>query len=385
MAVDWKSLRPHVPAGGYATHAGEPPALVARPDERSLRSLVRETTEPLAVVGPAGSGKSSALSQLLREPLTQVGCVPVLLDHIRDELRGITLDAASESFFRAFTSPASFDDLMLAVTFFLALMQVGAASRGSGAHIDEPTRRARFMEVCKPYLGLSSHDQIRSLARDLRAALGVSQLVILLDGMERLPTETIRTDLERLLRMRAEFRVVAVLPAQVLYGPDAAWMTEQFRVYSVPPVVVTPANSPHAAAGRAFLREVLRTRVGDEGLRASADVLEAAISLSGGIPRTFLQLVQDSAMYARLAGRDALRESDLTAAVKDQRQSLRRLLDQGDKQEILRADGTDGAEIPRDRRARLIASGLILEYEEDGELVVHPAPILEPILRRPAA
>jgi hypothetical protein len=162
-------------------------------------------------------------------------------------------------------------------------------------------------------------------------------------------------------------------------------MTEQFRVYSVPPVVVAPTNSPHAAAGRAFLREVLRTRVGDEGMRASADVLESAISLSGGIPRTFLQLVQDSAMYARLAGREVLRETDLTAAVKDQRQSLRRLLDQGDKQEILRADGTDGAEIPRERRARLIASGLLLEYEEDGELVVHPAPILEPILRRPAA
>lgn len=385
MAVDWKSLRPHVPAGGYATQAGEPPALVARPDERSLRTLLKETTEPVAVVGPAGSGKSSTLSQLLREPLTHVGCVPILLDHIRDELKGITLDASIEDSFRAFTSPTSFDDIMRAMMFFLALMQVSVASRGSAVNIDEPTRRARFQEVCKPYLGLSSHDQIRSLARDLRAALGVSQLVILLDGMERLPSETIRADLDRLLLMRSEFRVVAVLPAQVLHGPDAAWMTEHFRVYSVPPVVVAPSDAPQAAAGRAFLREVLRTRVGDEGMRASADVLESAISLSGGIPRTFLQLVQDSAMYARLAGREVLRETDLTAAVKDQRQSLRRLLDQGDKQEILRADGTDGAEIPRERRARLIASGLLLEYEEDGELVVHPAPILEPILRRPAA
>jgi hypothetical protein len=379
MAVDWKSLRPHVPASWDAAGSGGLPVYVPRPENHSLDALIRETTEPVAVVGPAGSGKSSALGRVSAEHISGVVFVPVLTDHAREYFLSLPPGEPDDLAFRALVTPASVSDVLLATEHVLgrALLARGIPD-ASGSH-DPSAWDVRTRK------GLSNLDAVRSLAREWRRVRGASQLVLLLDGMERLPAETIRADLERLLLLREELRVVAVLPAQVFYGPDGAWMTEQFRVYSVPPVVVAPTNSPHAAAGRAFLREVLRTRVGDEGMRASADVLESAISLSGGIPRTFLQLVQDSAMYARLAGREVLRETDLTAAVKDQRQSLRRLLDQGDKQEILRADGTDGAEIPRERRARLIASGLLLEYEEDGELVVHPAPILEPILRRPAA
>lgn len=379
MAVDWKSLRPHVPASWDAAGSGGLPVYVARPESHSLDALIRETTEPVAVVGPAGSGKSSVLGRVSAERISGVVFVPVLTDHARPFFLSLPPGEPDDPAFYALVTPASASDVLLATEHVLSRALLARGTADSSGSLGPSARDERFRK------GLSNLDAVRSLAREWRKVRGASQLVLLLDGMERLPSETIRADLERLLLLREELRVVAVLPAQVFYGPDAAWMTEHFRVYSVPPVVVAPTNSPHAAAGRAFLREVLRTRVGDEGLRASADVLESAISLSGGIPRTFLQLVQDSAMYARLAGREVLRETDLTAAVKDQRQSLRRLLDQGDKQEILRADGTDGAEIPRERRARLIASGLLLEYEEDGELVVHPAPILEPILRRPAA
>ena len=96
---------------------------------------------------------------------------------------------------------------------------------------------------------------------------------------------------------------------------------------------------------------------------------------SGGIPRTFLQLLADAGTYARLR-RDASwpEPTDLADAVADQEDSVRRVLLPGDTQAILAAEGTDGRELDLGRKVRLMAHGVLLERLRNRRptLEVHP-------------
>jgi hypothetical protein len=99
-----------------------------------------------------------------------------------------------------------------------------------------------------------------------------------------------------------------------------------------------------------------------------------ALLTSGGLPRTFLQLVADAGTYAR-AKRDAAwpDDSDLQDAVADQEGSFRRALLPGDTQAILAAAGTDGRELELERKVRLLAQGILLERvrRDDTVLEIH--------------
>jgi hypothetical protein len=109
--------------------------------------------------------------------------------------------------------------------------------------------------------------------------------------------------------------------------------------------------------------------------------LEAAAQLSGGLPRSFLQVVQAAGSYAALNGRDLPTEPDLTAAAHDQAESLARLLEKGDVERLREADGKSEREIPTEHRVRLLMQGLLLEYKTSQQgVVVHPAPLLQHLL-----
>lgn len=300
MTIDWSALQPHAPLGANDAR------FVPRIEHPSLVERALQSDAPIAVVGPAGSGKSTSLARFGRE-----------LSEQRPNTRCVSV-------------------------------------------------------LCGP-----TPDQLRLVARATKEKLHADRLVLLLDGLERANTAEIQAALDELLRFHDDFRLVAVLPAQSMYGDASAWIHERFRMHFIPAVEPT-------GAGRDFLREVVRRRVGEIPAALEA-IVDEAITQSGGIPRTLLQLVQDAGSYATLAGRELPLPEDLTLAVQDHRQSLRRLLDKDDKRALLDADGTDGSEIELPRRARLIAHGLLLEYQTHGDLVVHPAPMLRPILAPKAA
>jgi hypothetical protein len=54
----------------------------------------------------------------------------------------------------------------------------------------------------------------------------------------------------------------------------------------------------------------------------------------------------------------------------------------GDIDQLRAADGTTGVEIPEERRLRLLMHGLLLEYRVQQGVVVHPAPLLDSLLKR---
>jgi hypothetical protein len=122
-----------------------------------------------------------------------------------------------------------------------------------------------------------------------------------------------------------------------------------------------------------------------QGTPELAHVLDRAAEASGGIPRTFLQLVMDAATYARLSNREMPSMDDLRDAMNDHAESLRRLLNKGDVAALREADGTDGLEVDPERRLRFLTHGLLLEYKIGDRIVVYPAPLLAGILASKAA
>jgi hypothetical protein len=136
--------------------------------------------------------------------------------------------------------------------------------------------------------------------------------------------------------------------------------------------------------GRGFLKAIVYRRLEIDPAAAPRldPVLECAAEASGGVPRAFLQLVLDAAMYARLAEREWPTLEDLGEAMHDHAESLRRLLVKGDVDALRAADGTDGLEVESERRLRFLSHGLLLEYRLGDRIVVHPAPLLAGILAR---
>jgi hypothetical protein len=150
-------------------------------------------------------------------------------------------------------------------------------------------------------------------------------------------------------------------------------------------VPVRPDQEPEAPVGRQFLCDIVGFRLGYNPSGVLDVVLDRAAPWSGGLPRSFLQLVQATGSYAALSGRGVFTRTDLQAAVRDQGESLARLLEKGDLDRLRDADGKSEREIPRDDRVRLLMQGLLLEYKTAQQgAVVHPAPLLQDLLARPA-
>jgi hypothetical protein len=104
-------------------------------------------------------------------------------------------------------------------------------------------------------------------------------------------------------------------------------------------------------------------------------LIDSAIAWSGGVPRTFLQLIAGATFYAQLrTGSASLRGEDLADEVANQQDSIQKLLQPGDAEAITAATGTDGKAMDTERRIRLLAHGVLLELMHRGTsyLWVHP-------------
>jgi hypothetical protein len=222
------------------------------------------------------------------------------------------------------------------------------------------------------------------------------RITLLIDGLEKVPSGPGASDLfEALGALPEEVDLMAVVPWHAAFGPRSDVVVragERFTALRAPEV-----DGDAGAPGRRFLMDLLAARLGVnpehfdpaaivsvfsgtlEDARAEAlarrDLVTDAARWSGGIPRTFLQLLADAGTYARLR-RDASwpEPGDLADAIADQEDSLRRVLLPGDTQAILAAEGTDGRELDLDRKVRLMAHGVLLERLRDRRplLEVHP-------------
>jgi hypothetical protein len=185
---------------------------------------------------------------------------------------------------------------------------------------------------------------------------------------------------------------VAVVPTVLATGPLAAALHD-YHLVSVGPVVVSHdvdalmrrgTGEEPLLPGDTFLWEIAMRRLGTDNLNigkehwdTSAVAIRHCIVLSGGLIRTFLQLLQKAALYGAMRGRAAPDIPDVEQAARDQTSFLLRLLKEGDVEALRAAHGTSGVEIEIARRVRFLANGLLLEYRTSDGPIVHVARLLE--------
>lgn len=378
--VDLTKLRPHVPIDFPAEPSPETYRYQNRPDRygERLAELLSAGSEPIALAGPVGCGKSSELSKMEWD----------LLD-----THSIVVRITADRYLRQ-NQPSELALAWMAGDLFKELENARQLEEELAAQDGLPELRATLyrheaflpssMDDIRPTGGRRRQRPKYSPLDLLRLTLReVSQLhwcdeppVMLVDGLERWPEESARETLQLILDVQDEARWAVVVPPSLVVGPSSHPVVSRMRVMPMRPVPVHD-DGARGKAARSFLRRMLLAHLRiKSGSRQLSNLAFRASRFSGGVPRVFLQLLKDAGLSARLGGRSFPDDSDLAAACQGQTESLRRLLRDGDRDLLLQADGTDGLEVPIERRVRFLVHGLLLEYDEGGRTVVHPAPLL---------
>lgn len=339
----WSQLAPHRPLlPGAAEYAQRP-----KGSGDDLAAAVRAGWRRIAVVGPMGVGKSTELA------------------------------AAEESL--------SADRLVFRIgidrTFDMRRIQAGQVF----VHV-----LAKFLETRPNPEGergfapeFMAGDQ-RELRRDLarKALRAAGNATLLVDGLEKADEASARAVAEELFALGDDADIVLVVPASLAYGPGAAILGEDVRLFPVRPVLVWGLPAEDAQRGRIFLRDLALRHLGRPSSEPSLDrLLKRASVAGGGVPRVMLQLLRDARRHAVVAGRSRPSEDDLIQAERDHGEQLRRSLLPGDVDALIKAEGTDGTEVPLDRKLRFLLQGHLLEYERGDRIVVSMAPTLAAALR----
>jgi hypothetical protein len=362
-AVDWTLLEPHRPL-----HVQQTARYVARPEggAAKLVSLVRAGANPIAVVGPMGSGKSTELMTACLQLVTEAGYIGSMHSFDHGDLgnappRSHTVSNVLDSLVGSLLSFNNARKIELSSELKKKLINAGLLPSTEHMHVSAPR--------------VPASDLLRETLREAQRISGNKSAVLLCDGLEKYPADKAHEILDALLPFRAEATLVVVVPTSLVYGPASYDIVSSFKLFHVRAVPVRDEGGISRRQGRDFLKTIVLRRLGF--LPASLDdLMSSAAEASGGVPRAFLQLVLDAATYARLAQREWPTQDDLRDAMSDHTESLRRLLVKGDLDALRAADGTDGIEIDSERRLRLLTHGLLLEYKLGDRTVVHPAPLL---------
>jgi hypothetical protein len=324
--------------------------------------MMRAGLGPFAVAGPVGSGKSTEIATAAKE--LHLGAEFFALDVSLDQflnMRQITgadlLWALGGSIFEVTRAKLQ---LQLEIPDEAGSRMTGKAPSHQG-HLEPGPYRDAFLAVI----------------RDFKKKGPASQVAILVDGLEKCPEEQARIAVRTFLSLKDEIELAFVVPPSLVIGPANAELLSELRVFPIRPVPVIEQQGSHWKEGRQFLADIFHRRMGeDTNVEALAPLLETAAISSGGLPRTFLQLMRDAGGYATVANRELPTREDLDNAMRDQTDSLRRLLRDGDMQVMKAADGSDGLEIPIERRVRLLSHGILLENEVADRVIVKMHPLL---------
>ncbi len=335
-AFDWKKLSPHLPV-----KRGDD-VYVERPFDggERLAMKVRAGLGPIAVAGPVGCGKSTELASANALLAADYLALLVQLDRVEN--------------LRQTNDPA------------LAVPLVNESFLAGFEAVGLPVRRDR-----------SFRDSILECLRTLKAAQARAGVAVLFDGLEKMRPEIAFVVVREFLELREEVRLVFVVPPSLVTGPETYLLSsEDVRVF---PIRAVPVNVSARREGETFLKEIARRRLGVAQLPPElTPIFDRAALASGGLPRAFLQILQDAAGYAALEQRNTPSQEDLRNALQDHAESIRRLLREGDQSALAQANDTDGLEVPLERRLRLLSHGILLEYPDpSGRAVVRRHPLTD--------
>lgn len=370
-AFDWKKLAPH------RSLKPSDPLYVSRPSgagER-LAALLKTGLGPVSVAGPVGAGKSTELAAAtggLQDHL--VACL-IPLDRLLD-VRHATEEGVHR-FIAGRLAYLAIADLHLTLSEELTTTLVHAKVLPQDfIPASAPGRRA---------LPPSWRDVLIATIREVTRLSHQGRVALLLDGVEKAPFEAARRAVRAVLEVNDEADIALVIPLSLVTGPEAHELLSETRLFFIRALPTREGPGDLRKEARRFLFEVAERRLGIETSASEAGLqplFEAAADLCGGIPRTFLQLLQDASGYAALSGRNIPNiEEDLFSAALDHHESLRRLLRDGDETALLEAAGSSGTEVSLPRRIRFASQGLLLEYDLGDTIVVYP----HPLLKRPTA
>lgn len=382
--LDWKKLAPHEPVarrevvtseqgGAFEHYVPGMSVYVERPFDGGARlaQRIRAGLGPLAVAGAFGSGKSTELAMAARALEQEFAVVLARLDRASN-LRSSTasdMDRPLEAWVRILA-----DSLVLQGV-GVVLLEVAQAR---GIPIEPLLRDALSREPHQGGMGaglggwMSSEDAFLQMLRLLKGA-APKGVVILVDGLEKADQSVALAAVRLLLSFRDEASLVFVVPSALVTGPGTySLSSDGVRLF---PIRAIPVNRPE---GTRFLKAIAMKRLGLTELSVELDSLfTTAARASGGLPRMFLQLLQDAAGYASLEQREIPAREDLRNAVMDHIESVQRLLREGDREALSAAQGSDGSEVQLERRLRLISQGLLLEYPTtDGRVEVSEHPLV---------
>lgn len=366
--IDWKALKPHVPLGPgdaqYVERTGSAGDEIAK--------WILAERSPLLVGGPAGVGKSTELARAaeLLQP-DRVACL-VQLDRF-ENMRRLTPDRMRLRIAQKVGYLAQ-QVLHLALSEKLKteLDKVNAELQGETPIIPitrDTTPSALLTLTLKEVMRLSKQ----------------GKLTLLIDGLEKVPQGSEGLDLfEALASVRDEVELVLVIPWHAAFGPQAETVIRTGERFVA--VRALDVQGDSGEAGREVLRKILRQRLqlAEEALDAPHRTLvDIAIALSGGMPRTFLQLMADAGTYARLRQKAPWpTEGEMSDACADHVDSFSRLFLPGDDAAIREAVGTTGSELDLGRKVRLMAHGILLERMRGGVRVLELHPLAQLALER---
>lgn len=207
---------------------------------------------------------------------------------------------------------------------------------------------------------------------EMTTAYGVQRIVLLVDGLDDLDTEVCRGSLKLLVKAAQVVDIAVVVGPAVASGSDAYQAMQGYRIFPVPPIDTT------SRTGKKFLRDIVLRRLERKQARgALKKVIDQAAALSGGLPKRMLTLLADAAAYeAGLPTPDAL-----MLAAQDHQNTMRRMLGSGDLDVLATFAGTDGLDVPSDRKVRFLSQELLIEYQDGLTVVVRPNPLLESLLK----
>lgn len=374
MVPDWKALLPHRPLDPGSDQYVLPPTGGA---ERIANWILADRTTVL-VAGPVGIGKSTELAraaELLSSD--RVACL-VRLDRF-ENMRRATVDQLLLRIAGQVAESLGQPFVQLSHDLGEALSQAGVLSHDTSDRTGHTSFRGSALTVLK--LTLAEVSRSRG-----------ERISLLLDGLEKLPDGPGTLEFFEALGMLSdEVDIVAVLPWSLAFGAETNTVIRAGEHI----VVLRAPDVARDGDGRQFLRALLAKRLdlsadafqptlqgsSNEVPSESRVVFERATRDSGGLPRTFLQLVADAGTYARIRRRALWPNvADLADAITEQQESFLRLLRPGDSRAIQNVRGTDGRELEPERRVRLLTHGILLERSRNGSLELDIHPLVEPRL-----
>lgn len=328
-----------------------------------LAVLIENGLSPIALTGPSGSGKTTELNHAARV-LGDGAVFPLLLRidalmSLADATPGVVLFVVAE---------AMLDRVIAQDPSLIPSRSVIEDIRSS----DPRLPRGKGMRR-------SPADLIAVVHAEIQRLLGLhGHVALLLDGLDRVPASVARAAVEGFLDVKDVLPIVVVVDPELATGPTSRNLLTRYRLFGLPALPV--GDDANGRRGFEHLVGVLRGRLHDAYTDEYRAIALRAAEKSGGVVRTFCEILADAASYAAIGGAPGPTDEALTDAIRDRSDSLRRTLQDGDAEALALANGSDGLEVELERRVRFLSHGLLLEYADGESTFVRPHPLLARVI-----